>query len=424
MTKNIFITPFNDKSIALYHKLKIDGVSIAGFMDSDEHYWGKAYDGTFIFQRFYSYDSRVYVTEGFYSDQIVSELISKGYSIDQISLISGDIDDNYIYTLIVYSDIKKICSKIKYNTLFRRLNKRKILFKHGITSSTADELYGLMSREKWEDKNTHDNIICMKELVLPITTKCSLRCEKCAAGMQYISEPMDVDFNTVIDDFNRMIELIDWTDRLSIIGGEPFLNRNLDIILQNINLNPLSKKKIGYVQIITNGTIVPSDDICKAIADTGTLVFISNYGRLSRSLDQLCNKLCAYGITYAVSDKSMWSDCEQLNDNCIVQDTKTRLFRRHEDCCERCHEVFRGKFYLCGLLKTMSLIGITPYNKDNYVDIYDIKAKSNIAEYISCNNPLPTACSWCNGCSTDKWKKTELEAAVQINHPLSFVKER
>ena len=72
----------------------------------------------------------------------------------------------------------------------------------------------------------------------------------------------------------------------------------------------------------------------------------------------------------------------------------------------------------------MSLIGITPYNKDNYVDIYDIKAKSNIAEYISCNNPLPTACSWCNGCSTDKWKKTELEAAVQINHPLSFVKER
>ena len=77
--------------------------------------------------------------------------------------------------------------------------------------------------------------------------------------MQYFSHPNDIDVDVVINDYNRMLELIDWTDDVMLIGGETLLYRNLGKLVEEIYKNPNTSKKVGIVRVLTNGTILPND---------------------------------------------------------------------------------------------------------------------------------------------------------------------
>lgn len=228
----------------------------------------------------------------------------------------------------------------------------------------------------------------------------------------------------MVKDYNKMIELIDWIDDIVIIGGEPFLYDDLDKVIDGIFNNPQTKKKVGVIKIITNGTVIPNNKVLQAIKKNKIIIWISNYGDKSRKLGELINILRQERIDYTVLPLQKWSDVIQLNNEKTIQEDAKRLKRRKDGCVTRCRTVAGGRFYLCSLLKSMDFLGIKPFGSGDYVDLYEDDARTKIMRMLDMNTPLPRACSFCSGCSKVDWDNASIKVAEQISRPLNFIKTR
>ena len=265
----------------------------------------------------------------------------------------------------------------------------------------------------------------MSILVLYVSDKCSLRCKYCSAGKQYYEskEKKDVSIETMMKDFYRMLELVDWIDSLDLLGGEPFLRRDLGEIINEIYRNPMLRIKVGQLRIVTNGTIVPREPILRAMAQyENIIVQISNYCSESNQINRLVEVLEKWGIRYDVVDFKGsikgWAKVMQLEQKHSELPNKALLSKRTYGCISSCNSVKEGKFYLCDLLVTMHDLHAVPNEQGMSIDIYDANAKEKMARYLSYDEPLPPACSWCSGCSPESWNAKSIPAAEQIDHPI------
>lgn len=426
--KKIYLTPFNFKSISLYHQLMKEGVKVSGFFDGNSFLWNKSYDGIGIYQRCYVPNSIVIICahqektrdiiksnlkEAGYCDQDIEERQSE--KMDQLSLmqVAEDIRVDNLLTIFPKSDV---CAMgiIEDIMKIKRMKQLDI----NIEKIASNDLWGINRREIFEKK------IFLKQFEIIVTNKCSLKCKKCAAGMQYLIEPTNLDIIQILRDYDRIMDLIDWVDRIVIIGGEPFLNSYLDRVLEGMFKNTKTKEKVGAVKIITNGTVIPKHNVLEAIKKYGVTVWISDYGVQSRNVGELMETFRNANIDYSVLAIRRWSNVIQLNDRKSVQSKEELLKRRKNGCITRCRTMANGKFYLCSLLKTIDCLEITPFSANDYVDLYDKNAKEQIQDMLNLNNPLPNACSFCSGCSEQDWNESGISAAEQVKNPIPYIKER
>lgn len=422
--EKIYISPFSIASICLYHMLKKQGTQVAGFMDSNLYLWNQAYDGVGIYQRCYIPNAIINICTNNEStaELIKIELLGYGYEEETIK-VEHKPNELEIVNEIKIDELLQIIPKSSQLNMERIENLLKIkkLKSQGIdvNKNTYKELYGLNRKELFDGGK-----IFLKQIEVIVTNRCSLKCKKCAAGIQYFEKPTEFNPDLLIKDYDRMLELIDWVDRIVIIGGEPFLYKDLDKILDGIYQNINTYSKVGGIKIITNGTVVPSEKVLDTISKYDTIVWISDYGRQSRNIGELIDVLRRKKISYSVLNIQEWSDVIQLNDSCCVQTSKQLLERRKNGCVTRCRTLAGGRFYLCSLLKSMDYLEITPFDKENYIDIYDKNAKALMCDMLNENSPLPKACSFCNGCSEIKWNEGGIVAAEQSQNPLPYKKSR
>jgi len=97
---------------------------------------------------------------------------------------------------------------------------------------------------------------------LLITNKCTLKCENCTSLIHHYTNQHDLHESNVINDFDAFIKHIDFVYTIHVLGGEPFLHRSLDLIIRHI---AQYKNKYGLLQVITNGTIIPSEKVLHEI---------------------------------------------------------------------------------------------------------------------------------------------------------------
>lgn len=394
-----------------------------GFLENNPYLWNKTYDNVGIYQRCYIANAEVIIcSENKVTvNAIKDELIGLGY-ID-MNIKEGEKQDIFeVVGEIKVEELEELYPKSDgaskaYVENVMKLQKLK-KFEVDTNTISYEDLYGLNRKE------IYNNRIFLKQFEVIVTNKCSLKCKKCAAGIQYFRDPSQLKENSIVCDYNRVLELIDWVDRVVIMGGEPFLYKDLDKVLDGIYKNANTLKKVGGVKIITNGTIVPSQNVLDSISKSDTVVWISDYGEKSRKIGELIEVFQKNRINYTVLNVQEWSDVIQLNDNCRIQSENELKNRRKHDCVTRCRTVANGKFYLCSLLKSMDYLGITPFAKTNYVDIYDENARKQIIDMLDMDQPLPQACSFCTGCSEEKWNEGGLVSAEQINKSLPYVKNR
>ena len=289
---------------------------------------------------------------------------------------------------------------------------------------TGDGEYGFGRKEVLEDAKGEKHIF-LKRLELDVTSKCSMKCKCCSNMMQYYDKPCDIDKNTVINDLKRVLELVEWIDEVLIIGGEPFMYKDLGYVLNEIEKFFWGvENKIGRIELVTNGTIVPNVEVLDELSRCNVMISISNYGEKSKNLLPLINELCRFKIDYYVMDIPYWVYVEQYVDAKRILADEELLIKRKEGCCTLHRVVDQGKFYLCCHIKSLDqLHAISDEAKDCYVNIYNHEAKEQIAKYLSINEPLPRACSWCNGNSKKQWNENnKIAVAEQVKSTLEYTK--
>ncbi len=243
-----------------------------------------------------------------------------------------------------------------------------------------------------------------------VTEKCTLRCKDCANLMQYYTKPEDIDIDDIIFSFDHFLTLIDTLVELRILGGEPFIVKNIDKLINYYANND----KIKRITIYTNSTIVPSENIINALKNNKVSVHMSDYGKVSKNIIDLEEIFRHESITFYIHKYYEWND---LGDCSKRKYTYEQLCKFFSECnMAKCYTFYRGKLFLCPRSAHGERLGYFKNNISEYMDfsmeISNIEMEREKIKRLLKNVKSLTACNYCNGSNL---RSKKIESARQLN---------
>lgn len=257
------------------------------------------------------------------------------------------------------------------------------------------------------------NQIRLAKIGVSVTNRCTFNCKNCNMLMPFYKKPKDYNLDILKNDLGTLFQKIDFVNSFAVIGGEPLLYPELDKYL--IYLGKHYREKIGNIQLITNGSIVPSDDLLKVIKEYDIEVRISDYTATisyEKKLREVRTKLNLLDISFIEFKQDEWIDFGFPYENVVMGETMDELRKHMLSCHGMCWWLHNGKIYYCSnawsgeetglieLIEEQDFIEIEKTSKDYLYDFYLGNMK----------NGYMTHCKRCRGFHS----KRALIAAQQI----------
>lgn len=231
------------------------------------------------------------------------------------------------------------------------------------------------------------NKVPIASLDVHITTACTLKCKACSHKIPYYKTENHHVMS--IDEFKHELDIIlknvDCIYNLLLLGGEPLLHKELDKFIQYAN----SKKQVKRIVIVTNGTLLPSKNVIKALQNSSkTLIFISSYEK-NKSLKnykpkEIC-ELCENNkIRYVLAHNNSWWRQPEINlyNSYSNQEIENNFFK-----CDfkYCTLLSGGKIYPCAYAKYINDETQGKYNKD-FIDLHTKISPKNFKNFFKCSS--------------------------------------
>jgi MoaA/NifB/PqqE/SkfB family radical SAM enzyme len=228
-----------------------------------------------------------------------------------------------------------------------------------------------------------------------ITTRCTLKCKDCASMIPHYSDPKNMELHDILSDIDKILAIVDYIYVFQLAGGEPFMHKDMDAIVGKLVNSP----KIGLLNIVTNGAIVPAASIIQALKNRKITVQISGYPKkLVNNVDQLMETLKQNKIRFTYSKDLTWKDCKVGTDKNRTVDQRRKIF---EVCVTSvCNFLINGEFHKCPSSGHLMNNGILQRNDRDFVNIRQLsatEARKRIRTLLKCDEL--TACGYCDGTS-------------------------
>lgn len=245
------------------------------------------------------------------------------------------------------------------------------------------------------------NSLLIHQVSVSITQKCTLNCKDCSIMTTYLSEKKNYTLETLKKDVDLFFSHVDYLGIFGIVGGEPFLYPELGEYL--IYLSQYQDRILRKIQIVTNGTIIPSDDLLELCRQYGIEISISDYSRTLPHLENRINKLIEnlkqHQILYLVNKADYWIDFGYN----YVNNTETdeAMIRFFDQCHMTCRLLKDGKLYYCANSTFAIDAGLNYNDKENELELSQINEENKMEavefdEGYSCRGYL-NMCRHCNG---------------------------
>jgi hypothetical protein len=263
--------------------------------------------------------------------------------------------------------------------------------------------------------------IFMRSLDVMITTKCSMKCESCSNLMQYYTNPENSDYKKIINEVNIISSHVDDISEYRVIGGEPLMNKEWAKITDGL-LKDDPKRRI---YIYTNGTVGPKDDQMELLQGKGVNFVITDYGKFSRNIENMKEKLTKYNLAFVATEVKNWTDCSSLREH---NRTPAQLTEVYKQCCAKfLYTLLDGRLYSCPFIANAAKLKAIKDNPANYVDLYADAGlvKNKIKRLVGGVKFLP-ACDFCDGRPYDAMSKKGYDgkgmipAAIQASDVLPY----
>lgn len=250
---------------------------------------------------------------------------------------------------------------------------------------------------KFETELRGQDKLIIPRVVLELTTACTLKCKYCNNLMNLYAHPRHIGLNALKDAVDALTEAVDKVVILEMIGGEPFLYPDFAEILKYV----ITKEKILSVEITTNGTIVPKDNVLKLLSNDRVTVRISVYPN-SGKVEELKEALDSSRVSYEALDELYWMDSGNTEKR---NRTEYELRNRYWKCGPsfECKTILDGKLFSCARAASLFDLGIGR-DEIGFVDLSDsTDLKRKIRDFML--RPYDIACDYCD--VTDHWRKVD-----------------
>jgi len=252
----------------------------------------------------------------------------------------------------------------------------------------------------------------LRSVDIVITEKCSLKCESCSNLSQYYVNPKNDDIAGLSSEIDALCANIDEINEFRVIGGEPFMNKNIHLVVEKI----IQKKNVRKIVIFTNGTIVPTKNQLKIFQNEKVLFVITDYGKLSKNTQKMVDLCKEYKVGYYCEEVSGWTECSTIHKHNRTQKEQESVFMRC--CAKNLITISNGKLYRCPFIANAHRLNAMPKYETDYVDVTsdapDLKAQIN--DFLL-NRTYLDGCDFCQGRFLDA---PEIKPAIQVKKPIEY----
>ena len=252
-----------------------------------------------------------------------------------------------------------------------------------------------------EEMCDNENELYMSRLVIVLGTKCSLRCRDCSNLIPYFQKPCDLNSEKIINSIERISRSTKQILRCELIGGEPLMANNFLEILEYL----LSIESIKSIEVTTNGTIVPKNELTiNILQNPKVYIRISNYGDLVNN-NNFINFLIINNIRYEVLELDTWILPGNMNKR---NKNKNTLRKEYARCTSGylCKTLFEDKLFACARAASLYALGVLPVE---YISIDDKCTTEELKKFIL--RDFSVACDYCDVANNNP---KEIEPAIQL----------
>lgn len=233
--------------------------------------------------------------------------------------------------------------------------------------------------------------------------------------MQYYHAPENLDAGETISALGRLFSAMR-VSQLKILGGEPFVCQKQ--LIQVLFYLKEAEERFDEIDIITNGTILPSEECIRVIRDTPKIkIIFSNYGELSSKLDEFTEILRQEKICFEIVEDEFWWDFGALKPR---EEKAKKTQHRYDGCYSRrlCTTLYRGRLYVCPRQAHGIRLGLIPAEDDGVVDLTapELEQPSRLRDAVYGLIERKEHITCCRYCGCDAGIK--VQRALQAERPL------
>lgn len=337
-----------------------------------------------------------------------SELVEKHN--DAIILVAIGIEFAEVYRWLTKYNLKNIFSvkELIFNTQFSL---------EGMSVQAQDKQYYEIIYEWGLNSYFHKDKLSLSNVDWVITQKCSLHCKDCSNLMPYYECPTDYSFFDSSRYMDNFIDVVDEVLDIRILGGEPFMCRELADYLEYA----IKKERIRNVTIYTNATILPNDKIRKLLCNKKVRLEITNYGALARNFDAFVKIIEMENIRHNIVELTEWHDLGGLYNRELNQEQREKVYAQ---CfCRNLPTFMEGKLFRCPYAANGRILKAIPFKDEDYIDftnkISDRELTRKKIIKLLFESLSDYACGYCSGRNNHI---AVVQPAIQTKHVLEYEK--
>lgn len=207
-----------------------------------------------------------------------------------------------------------------------------------------------------------------------ITSRCTLRCRDCNLFIGYVKHQEDMGLSDLKRNFDIFFDSVDYVYEYTLLGGEPFIHTELGQILGY--LLETYGDRIGKVNLISNGTILPCENVLELMKRYEVSVHISDYTQsvsYGKKLTEVIKAFSERGIEYYVIPNNTWKDVKYPGNEYTAENPREHMLL----CGHSTHSVGNGRLYWCDPAFAAECFTGFKAREDDSLDLLDNKNKNS-----------------------------------------------
>lgn len=254
------------------------------------------------------------------------------------------------------------------------------------------------------------------------STACNLNCRNCLNFNPFAKQFYVREWEDLVKDVDLFFSCVDRIMLFHISGGEPMIYKHTADLVTYIDKN--YGDRIDTLRMVTNGTIVPKDEMLQKLAKCRLEITVDDYReavpQFADRFDQLTRKLDEYHIKYYINKADSWIDLAPERTD-YSHWSEEQLEKHRESCSQSWQELRDGKLYSCNYAAYATVAGIA--GEQDLEEVYDltdfvVEKKKELVEFRLgyTTKGYTNFCKKCRGFTPKNSEKMEPAAQAGVQN--------